>query len=117
MRNLKNKSGATLQAPSWFAKLRDNKPLPAAEQSQKARYDAIFKSLDKAGIARNSLYEAWDFTVDEPPEPQLADAPDPQQRLQPARRHQPRRRPARRARAPPFTVDSTTPNPAPGIAQ
>ncbi|MGH2967292.1 MAG: hypothetical protein ACRDMH_18190 [Solirubrobacterales bacterium] len=63
MRNLENKNGATLQAPSWFAKLRDNKPLPAAEQSQKARYDSIFKSLDKAGIARNSLYEAWDFTV------------------------------------------------------
>ena len=36
----------------------------AAEQSQKARYDSIFQSLDKAGIARNnSLYEAWDFTV------------------------------------------------------
>ena len=63
MRNLKNKNGATLQAPSWFAKLRDNKPLPAAEKSQKARYDSIFQSLDKAGIARNNLYEAWDFTV------------------------------------------------------
>ena len=64
LRNLKDKRGHTLAAPSWFEKLRDGKPLPAAEKSQKARYSSIFKSLSKAGIARHSLYEAWDFTVE-----------------------------------------------------
>ncbi len=116
MRNLKNQSGATLQAPSWFAKLRDNQPLPAAEKSQKARYDSIFKSLDKAGIARNSLYEAWDFTVmsrkslssrmlqirdnafSQLGDTNLADG-------------------VAQGSAPPFTVDSVTPNPATGIAR
>ena len=118
MRNLKDKNGAALQAPSWFAKLRDNKPLPAAEQSQKARYDSIFQSLDKAGIARNnSLYEAWDFTVmsrqsltsrmlqirnnafgTELGDTNLADG-------------QPQ------GTAPTFTVGSTTNNPATGIAK
>ena len=38
-------------------------PLPPAEQSQKARYDSIFKSLQQAGIQRGNLYMAWDFTV------------------------------------------------------
>jgi hypothetical protein len=64
LRDLKNKSGQTLHAPSWFEKLRDGKSLPDAEKSQKARYSSIFKSLKKAGIARHSLYEAWDFTVE-----------------------------------------------------
>jgi hypothetical protein len=63
MRNLKNRNGATLVAPSWFEKLRDGEPLPPAEQSQAARYASIFKSLQQAGIKRGNLYEAWDFTV------------------------------------------------------
>jgi hypothetical protein len=118
MRNLKDKNGAALQAPSWFAKLRDNMPLPAAEQSQKARYASIFQSLDKAGIARNnSLYEAWDFTVmsrqsltsrmlqirnnafgTDLGDTNLADG-------------------LPQGTAPAFTVSSTTPNPATGIAK
>ena len=63
MRNLKNQNGATLQAPSWFKKLRDGEPLPPAEQSQESRYASIFKSLQQAGIQRGNLYMAWDFTV------------------------------------------------------
>ena len=63
MRNLKAKNGATLNAPGWFEKLRDGKPLPAAERSQKSRYASIFKSLRRAGIRRGNLYMAWDFTV------------------------------------------------------
>lgn len=63
LRNLKNQNGSKLSAPAWFAKLRDGKPLPPAEQSQKARYASIFKTLEQAGIQRSSLYEAWDFTV------------------------------------------------------
>jgi hypothetical protein len=63
MRNLKDKNGTTLEAPSWFKKLRDGEPLPGPEQSQKSRYASIFRSLGQAGIQRSNLYEAWDFTV------------------------------------------------------
>ncbi len=63
MRNLKNQNGNTLAAPTWFKLLRDREPLPPDQQSQKARYDSIFKSLGQAGIQRSNLYMAWDFTV------------------------------------------------------
>ena len=63
LRNMKDATGKTLKAPDWFELLRDGKPLPQAEKSQKARYKSIFKSLGKAGFKKKSLYEAWDFTV------------------------------------------------------
>jgi hypothetical protein len=63
LRRLRNASGRILGAPSWFAKLRDNRRLPANERSQRGRYAKIFTALKRAGIARASLYEAWDFTV------------------------------------------------------
>ena len=54
---------ARSQAPSWFAKLRDDRTLPASDSRRSARYGAIFKSLKQAGINRKNLYMAWDFTV------------------------------------------------------
>jgi hypothetical protein len=63
MRRLRNANGRILAAPSWFEKLRDNRRLPANERSQSSRYKRIFAALKHAGIARPSLYEAWDFTV------------------------------------------------------
>jgi hypothetical protein len=63
LRNLRNAGGRVIAAPSWFAKLRDGRRLPANERSQRGRYDKIFKALNRAGIARSPLYEAWDFTV------------------------------------------------------
>jgi hypothetical protein len=63
LRALRNAGGRTIPAPSWFAKLRDGRALPARERSQRARYARIFKTLSGAGIARANLYEAWDFTV------------------------------------------------------
>lgn len=63
LRNLRNSSGHVIAAPSWFEKLRDGKPLPRREQSQRSRYRRIFTALKKAGIALPNLYEAWDFTV------------------------------------------------------
>lgn len=63
LRSLRNSAGKLLAAPAWFEKLRDGKPLPASEQSQKARYQTIFNALQKAGISRKSLYETWNFTV------------------------------------------------------
>ena len=63
LRGLRNSSGQVIPAPTWFEKLRDSKPLPAKEQSQKSRYAKIFAALSKAGITRSNLYEAWDYTV------------------------------------------------------
>lgn len=63
LRNLRDSSGNVIGAPAWFAALRDGGPLPAAEQSQRARYARIFGALRRAGIPRGNLYEAWDFTV------------------------------------------------------
>jgi hypothetical protein len=63
LRHLRDARGRLIPAPSWFAKLRDQLPLPAGERSQRVRYAKIFAALERAGIRRSSLYEAWDFTV------------------------------------------------------
>ena len=61
LRNLKDKDGNVLQAPSWFEALRDNHGNISPRQRQ--RYASIFNTLNQAGIQRHGLYEAWDFTV------------------------------------------------------
>jgi hypothetical protein len=63
LRNLRTAAGAPIPAPLWFERLRDARPLPAAEIGQRSRYAQIFAVLKRAGIPRRSLYEAWDFTV------------------------------------------------------
>src|SRR5205807_4732149 len=63
LRALKDALGHRLAAPRWFTALRDERPLPPSEQDQRERYRSIFKSLQKARIKRETLYEAWDFTV------------------------------------------------------
>ena len=64
LRNLRTKSGKLIPAPKWFASLRRGGTLPKAERSQTARYAAIFRVLNHAGVARDkSLYAAWNFTV------------------------------------------------------
>ena len=63
LRNLRNSSGRAIRPPRWFALLRSGGPLPARERSQRGRYANIFAALERAGIKRGSLYEAWDFTV------------------------------------------------------
>jgi hypothetical protein len=64
LRDLRDAQGGLIRAPAWFERLRDGRPLPAAERSQRGRYARIFAVLRRAGIARSrTLYEAWDFTV------------------------------------------------------
>jgi hypothetical protein len=63
LRYLRGASGRLLKAPGWFERLRDQRKLPRDERSQRNRYARIFGVLRRAGIARKSLYEAWDFTV------------------------------------------------------
>jgi hypothetical protein len=63
LRNLRTATGQLIGAPKWFERLRDSRPLPANERSQRARYAKIFAALARAGVRRSNLYEAWDFTV------------------------------------------------------
>src|ERR1700736_2286277 len=63
LRKLRDSSGNPISAPTWFQLLRDRQPPPPDERSHRARYSHIFKSLERAGIGRHDLYEAWDFTI------------------------------------------------------
>ena len=64
LRNLKNAKKEHLQAPESFRTYRDN--LPSSEEKVNERrphFEELFNTLQSAGIARSSLYLAWDFTV------------------------------------------------------
>jgi hypothetical protein len=64
MRRLKDASGATIEANPVFATYRDDvsTDVPHVEARRSAMED-IFARLAAAGIARDDLYLAWDFTV------------------------------------------------------
>ncbi|HEY7152220.1 MAG TPA: hypothetical protein VH391_11115 [Solirubrobacterales bacterium] len=64
MRNLKYAGGNRIPAPQGFRLYRDriHTNLQAIEQ-RRAHFEGIFATLKKAGIARDDLYLAWDFTV------------------------------------------------------
>jgi hypothetical protein len=64
LRNMKDSGGATLAAPAAFTIYRDSTPstlLPVA--TRRPAMEDIFSILTSAGIARNELYMAWDFTT------------------------------------------------------
>ena len=61
LRNLKDAGGNTIQARSPFRAWRDN-PNPNAG-GRRGHMEDIFETLADAGIDRDSLYLAWDFTV------------------------------------------------------
>ncbi len=63
LRTLRTASGRLIAAPAWFRPLRAGGRLPGRERVQRTRYARIFAALARAGIARSSLYAAWDFTV------------------------------------------------------
>ncbi len=63
LRHLRTARGRPIQAQTWFALLREDRPLPANERAQRARYARIFAALARAGVTPKGLYEAWDFTV------------------------------------------------------
>jgi hypothetical protein len=60
LRNLKDGDGNTIPAGDAFARYRDD---PRFEDARSRHMRWIFKRLARAGIARGSLYLAWDFTV------------------------------------------------------
>ena len=64
LRNMKDAGGATIQPNADFAAYRDNTPTGhPAKEARRAHMEDLFTTLGLAGIARNDLYLAWDFTV------------------------------------------------------
>lgn len=64
LRNMKNAAGETIAPPAGFRIYRDNnRTLDSTIEQRRGKFESIFRSLGRAGVKRNSLYMAWDFTV------------------------------------------------------
>jgi hypothetical protein len=64
LRNMKDGTGATIPAPADFQAYRDNTPTgDQVKEARRAHMESIFADLQLAGVTRNDLYLAWDFTV------------------------------------------------------
>jgi len=64
LRNLKDASGATIEAGPAFRIYRDNHASSLDfVNRRRAHLEALFATLAKAGVGRSDLYLAWDFTV------------------------------------------------------
>ena len=64
-RNLKDASNQAIDAPVGFKVYRDNLPTQqAVVENRRAHMDSVLSDLStKAGISKDGLYMAWDFTV------------------------------------------------------
>ena len=92
LRNLKRANGKVIKAQQPFRVYRDRlKSNDPAVEARRPHMERLFATLQRAGIARNSLYLAWDFTVAS--ERNLSERAlcDPRRRVRGARRHQPGR--------------------------
>jgi hypothetical protein len=64
LRHLRDGSGQPIPPNPTFRDYRDATPLPTtAEQQRQPHMEAIFNTLQGAGVNRSDLYLAWDFTV------------------------------------------------------
>jgi hypothetical protein len=64
LRMLRDKDGKLLRAPAGFRIFRDRlRSSQGFVNRRRGHMESLFKTLAKAGIARRSLYAAWDFTV------------------------------------------------------
>lgn len=66
LRNLKDANGQALTPTGWFQRFRDDTvpaDAPAGVKARQAQMEGIFSTLGGFGIARSSLYRAWDFTT------------------------------------------------------
>ncbi len=64
LRKLKNAAGKKIEAPAAFRYYRDEVPTKQGRiNARRKSFKGIFSKLKKAGIRRESLYLAWDFTV------------------------------------------------------
>ena len=64
LRNMKDGTGAIIPAGADFAAYRDDTPTgDPVKEARRAHMEELFTTLGNAGIARDDLYLAWDFTV------------------------------------------------------
>lgn len=64
IRNVRDEAGASLSPSATFAALRDGTASDdASVEERRALYADIFRRLDDAGIGRDDLQIAWDFTT------------------------------------------------------
>lgn len=64
LRTLRNSAGELIEAPEVFRAFRDATITDNdAIEARRADMEALFATLEDAGIAREDLYLAWDFTV------------------------------------------------------
>ena len=64
LRRLRDGAGATIPANPVFATYRDAVPTDVAHvEARRPAMEAVFATLAEAGVARDDLHLAWDFTV------------------------------------------------------
>jgi hypothetical protein len=66
LRGMRRADGSTIAAGPTFAAYRDRSVLPSPSAEATARgalMESMFSTLETAGVARDDLYLAWDFTV------------------------------------------------------
>jgi hypothetical protein len=64
LRNMRDAAGEETEAPIAFRYYRDKVPSEQPQiNAQRGRFESIFWKLKKAGVERQNLYLAWDFTV------------------------------------------------------
>jgi hypothetical protein len=64
LRAMRDAKGRTLQAPPGFRLYRDAiKTRKRPVEQRRAHFESLFKTLRRAGVKREELYLAWDFTV------------------------------------------------------
>ncbi len=64
LRNLRNAKGQVIPPGPVFRAYRDDTPLPTrAEEARRPHLDDVIDLLQRAGVDRDSLYLAWDFTI------------------------------------------------------
>ncbi len=64
LRNMRDAAGQLIQPSSGFRLYRDRTiTTNATIESRRAHFESLFDTLAEAGVDRDSLYEAWDFTV------------------------------------------------------
>lgn len=64
LRGMKNAAGETIAAGDAFRAYRDELRTNVPEMEERRdRYEMVFADLGNAGVARDDLYLAWDFTV------------------------------------------------------
>ena len=64
LRDLRGEDGKVIPAPEGFRLYRDRVLTTNADvEARRAHFESLFATLAEAGIDRDNLYRAWDFTV------------------------------------------------------